>query len=333
MGHISVLFVRKVVAAASAARRRSRYEAMGVDPEAPVDPKQMIEDTDFFDLLERVAAEDEDGRSVAIRVGATMRCDDYGAFGLAFKSAVDLAGSFRRVERYGRVVTSTANYAVIQGEASSFMEILPSGPVGLGVDMTNELAAAAATSLCREVSPGDFSPAAVSFVHRAPADPCEAKAFFACPVHYGASRDGLEIDDSLLRAGNRLGDERISEFFDSHLEGELADVNSESALVRRVRDEVARAMSEGVPAMAEVAGRMGMGARTLQRRLAEEEESFLDVVESVRRETAERLLARTDYSVAEVAFLTGFAEQSTFTRAFKRWTGQTPRAYRGAQHR
>ena len=51
----------------------------------------------------------EDGRSIAIRTGASMRCDDYGAFGLAFKSAVDLWGSFQRVERYGKVVTSIAN--------------------------------------------------------------------------------------------------------------------------------------------------------------------------------------------------------------------------------
>jgi AraC-like DNA-binding protein len=47
-----------------------------------------------------------------------------------------------------------------------------------------------------------------------------------------------------------------------------------------------------------------------------------------RKDLAQRLLSETDYSLAEVAFLTGFAEQSGFTRAFKRWAGQTPRSYR-----
>ena len=52
------------------------------------------------------------------------------------------------------------------------------------------------------------------------------------------------------------------------------------------------------------------------------------VVDLARRDLAQRLLRETDYSLAEVAFLTGFAEQSGFTRAFKRWAGQTPRSYR-----
>lgn len=316
--------------ASDESKRSARCRSLGIEPGELVDPEQMVPDTDFFELLERIAEEDDDGRAVGIRVGASMQCDDYGAFGLAFKSAVDLEGSFRRVQRYGQVVTSTANYEVVPRDGTTFMRILPSGAVRLGVDMTNELAAAAATALCREVSVRAFALNAVCFAHESPADATEAHAFFGCPVHYGAEQDGIEIDDELLRAGNRLGDRRISEFFDSHLEEALAEITAKSALVRRVRDEISPALSEGVPAMSDVAKRMGMSARTLQRKLASEDEAFMDIVESVRREVAERLLARSDYSLAEVAFLTGFAEQSTFTRAFKRWTGETPRAYRVA---
>ena len=71
-----------------------------------------------------------------------------------------------------------------------------------------------------------------------------------------------------------------------------------------------------------------MGARTLQRRLTERGLSFQSVVDMARHDLARRLLSETQYSLAEIAFLTGFAEQSGFTRAFKRWAGQTPRSYR-----
>ncbi|MDY6898424.1 MAG: helix-turn-helix transcriptional regulator, partial [Cyanobacteriota bacterium] len=56
--------------------------------------------------------------------------------------------------------------------------------------------------------------------------------------------------------------------------------------------------------------------------------SFQNLVDESRRQLAEQLLQQTDYSLAEVAFMTGFSEQSAFTRAFKRWAGQTPRSFR-----
>lgn len=71
-----------------------------------------------------------------------------------------------------------------------------------------------------------------------------------------------------------------------------------------------------------------MSARTLQRRLADEGAVYQELVDEARRELSERLLRTTQYPLVEIAFLTGFAEQSGFTRAFKRWAGETPRSYR-----
>jgi AraC-like DNA-binding protein len=85
-----------------------------------------------------------------------------------------------------------------------------------------------------------------------------------------------------------------------------------------------------VPKAQAIARRLGMSERTLQRRLADEGLSFQKLVDEARRELAEGLLVRSDYSLAEVAFLTGFSEQSAFNRAFKRWLDQTPAAYRQA---
>ncbi len=62
-------------------------------------------------------------------------------------------------------------------------------------------------------------------------------------------------------------------------------------------------------------------------RLADEGQSFQSAVDAARRELSRQLLRETDYSLAEIAFLTGFAKQSGFTRAFKRWSGQMPRSY------
>ena len=73
-----------------------------------------------------------------------------------------------------------------------------------------------------------------------------------------------------------------------------------------------------------------MSGRTLQRRLADQGHAYQDLVDNARYELAQRLLKKTDYALAEIAFLTGFAEQSTFSRAFKRWSRKTPAAFRRA---
>jgi AraC-like DNA-binding protein len=77
-----------------------------------------------------------------------------------------------------------------------------------------------------------------------------------------------------------------------------------------------------------VSSRLGVPARTLQRRLRSEGTTFAKKTDEVRRQLAERYLADRRTSVAEVAFLLGFSDVSAFHRAFVRWTGQTPSRYR-----
>ncbi len=339
VGWISVVFVHKIVSVATAgeadgsAQRLRWLQSVNLDPVAHVEPEQMISDAEFFGLLERIAKESSQGRDVALRVGASMRCDDYGAFGFAFKSAVDLASSYVRVERYGRVVTSIANFRLVQGTRSAFFEVIPGDYPRFGLSMTNELALAAAVALSREVGMQDFVPVAVHLAHAPPEDVSAFEEHFRCPLYFRAERDALEVSPDQLRSPNRLGDAPISQFFDAHLDGALAKLPKHGGLGRRVRTEVAQALSEGVPSLKRMAGQLGMSGRTLQRRLGKAGLSYKGLVEEARRDLASQLLVKTDYGLVEIAFLTGFSEQSAFTRAFKRWQGVTPRAFRLANSR
>jgi AraC-like DNA-binding protein len=80
--------------------------------------------------------------------------------------------------------------------------------------------------------------------------------------------------------------------------------------------------------MAEVARKLGLSVRSLHRRLADHGVTFQMLTEETRREIALVMLKDTAYPFSEIAFLTGFSEQSAFNRAFKRWTDQTPANYR-----
>jgi AraC-like DNA-binding protein len=101
------------------------------------------------------------------------------------------------------------------------------------------------------------------------------------------------------------------------------------------RDRVRRAMwselSDGPPALTTTAANLAVSPRTLQRRLREEGTSFGQLLDELRREFALRLLRDRKLAVYEVAFLLGYAEPSTFHRAFRRWTGLSPLRFRRSE--
>ncbi len=101
---------------------------------------------------------------------------------------------------------------------------------------------------------------------------------------------------------------------------------------RSLADDVRAALSQRIcgerPAVDKVAKALGMSPRTLQRRLEELGTSYQLLLDDVRRRSARRLLAHTDLDSGEVAFLLGFEELNSFTRAFRGWEGTTPARWR-----
>jgi len=95
-----------------------------------------------------------------------------------------------------------------------------------------------------------------------------------------------------------------------------------------VRRRIREASHGPLPEMASVAAALAMSPRTLQRRLAGQRTTYRRLLSEVREDLACQHLAESRLSIAEIAFLLGFADVTSFHRAFKRWTGQTPRTYR-----
>ncbi|MCR9130070.1 MAG: AraC family transcriptional regulator [Alphaproteobacteria bacterium] len=329
MGEITSLYVYKVVSQASpGVPTRDLVEALGLDPDGPIDPARMVSSPDYYRFFADLEARDPDGLHLPLRIGASMRIDEYGAFGLAWKSAPDLRASFNRAERYARVLSSVEVYAVEPVEGGAYYTLVKAGDGSRGMQLSNEASISAVHEISDQVSTSKFTPDAVFFKH-APRGPVAAyEAHFGCPVNFEAERDALLVSEAMMATPNKLGDETIVRFFDRHLEEELAGLADDSALDKQVRLAVARSLSDGIPTVSDIAAELAVSARTLQRRLSDQGHTFQGLVDTARRELAQQLLRDTDYSLAEIAFLTGFSEQSGFTRAFKRWSGQTPRSYR-----
>jgi AraC-like DNA-binding protein len=328
MGYVTSLFAHKMVAAAGGeVDAATMLASVGIAPEAPWDTGQMIPAESYYDMLEKIA-EQIDATDLPVRTGASMRLDEYGALGLAFKAATTLGASYARIERYARLWTSVVEYELRPANGGTLFILHRAGERRLGMRLSNEATLASAVSIARQVCSVPIAPVEVMIQHPAPRTIAAHEDWFGCPVRFGADLDAILFSDETLALPNILGDEGISQYLISHLDAELSEVTREPALVMQSRAAIAQALSEGTPKLAEIAGSLGFSARSFHRRLSEHGMTFQGLTEDTRRDLAEGLLRDESHSLAEIAFLTGFSEQSAFTRAFKRWVGTTPATYR-----
>ena len=108
----------------------------------------------------------------------------------------------------------------------------------------------------------------------------------------------------------------------------ILDARPAESFLDRVRHTILEELGLGEPKLARLAQRLQMSERTLQRWLQRERTSVQALIDAARRELALHQLATSAQSIAQIAHLVGFAEVRAFHRAFKRWTGSTPAAYR-----
>jgi AraC-like DNA-binding protein len=328
MGYVTSLFARKMVAAAgSQVDAATLLASVGLDAAGPWDPKAMLPADSYYDMLERIASQ-TDVTELPVRGGASMRLDEYGALGLAFKAATTLGGSFQRVERYARLWTSVVEYELRPDPRGTLFILHRSGERRLGLRLSNEATLASAVSIARQVCPVPVAPLEVLVRHPAPRSTASHADYFDCSVRFGADLDAILFSRETLAQPNILGDEGISRYLISHLDAELAEIGQEAPLVTDAKDAIAQALSAGAPRMTDIARDLGLSTRSFHRRLSEHGMSFQTLTEETRRDLAVGLLRDENHSLAEIAFLTGFSEQSSFTRAFKRWVGVTPANYR-----
>lgn len=319
-----------IQAAGSAVDGAALLRSIGLGPQDALDVSQMVAADAYYGMLEQIAGEMPDAHELPLRVGPLMRPDDYGALGLAWKSAPTIRHSLERVERYCRLWTDNLTYELREDEGGIDFHLHRFGERRLGMRLSNEATLASATSLIRQTSATGFRPRAAYLKHAAPSVTSAHEQYFGCPVIFGADKDALSISTEALAHPNHLGDDGISRFLLAHLDAQIDAIVSEDPVEALLRREISRSLSEGVPRMEDIARRLAMSQRTLHRRLSEKGLSFKTQVDLTRRELAEKMLEQSSYSLSEVAFLTGFSEQSAFNRAFKRWTGETPAAYREA---
>lgn len=145
---------------------------------------------------------------------------------------------------------------------------------------------------------------------------------------FGAECNSILISDAVTSLTPRLRNEPMYRYFERQMEARLSAVGKPRRLVDRVRLVIDAQLASGDVSITAIARQLGVSGRTLRRRLDEEGCSFRELVHQCRMDAAERMLARRELSVTEIAAALGFSEASAFSRAFRRQRGVSPSGFR-----
>ncbi len=328
MASVGTPVIRRIVQVSRGPEPPERLLAqMGLP--ADVDPgswtTEAVDVEVYYELLERVAGYHDPG--LPFRYGRSIQVDDFGALGLAMKTAPRVRDALLRLVRYVLVLSDTLSYELEEGPGGPRFLLRGRSHHRRGAQLANECALAAVTSVLRQLVTGPIGLRGVSFCHAAPESDEPHREYYRVPVRWSSEVDGLLLVPALLERRTRLGDHGLSAYLLDRLE-DLYSQTVDRSLAHRVSVAVASSLPDGQPSKSQVARQLGYSERTLHRRLADEGHSFQELATQVRREAAESLLQRGTHSLTDVAFLTGFSDQAAFTRAFKRWTGRTPGQWR-----
>lgn len=201
-----------------------------------------------------------------------------------------------------------------------------------GVEGTRQIYDGSIAIICnimRTLCGSDWRPAEVIFSHGRPADPRPFRAFFQAPLRFDGECTGVVFSAHSLDQRLRGADPQLRRL----LEERIAALESNGAgdLVVQVRRVLHNLLLDGRGSLGQVAGVFEVHRRTLNRRMRELGLTVRQLIDEERYQIARQLLGETDLSVVELAAVLGYADASAFSRAFRRWSGTSPTAWRMAQ--
>jgi len=300
----------------------------GLDPKPLADPDARYPEVKMQRFW-RLAVATTGDECFGLRMAEGLQPSALHGLGFSWLASHTLRDAFERVVRYARIV-STAIDVHIEEQAGSVRVAsaewtLPEPEVPASVDSEP----AGFLQMCRITAGTDIVRLRVLLARPEP-PACSERfyRFFGAPVEFGAQRTALFFEKELLEQPLPYANPELTRINDQTVIDYLARFDRNN-IAMRVRAEIIEQLPSGPPSQEKVASSVHMSLRNLQRRLQEEETTYKGLLDSVRQDLAMQYLETSHRSIGEIGYLLGFSEPGNFARAFKRWVGMTPQAYRG----
>lgn len=250
-----------------------------------------------------------------------------GVLGHAWLASSTLRTGLTRLARYWRIVGTRARIGLQDSQGGlTFSYALTVDEPAVAWN-TPDCWLALVLDMCRVNAETRLSAVKASLCRPLPANPQVWNDFYGCTVKFGAAENSFTLSrsdiDRVLPTSNRP----LAGVLDGLLTEQLAKLSRDD-VVSRCKSAFLEQLSSGEPSADDVAQQLHMSSRTLQRKLAEAGTSYQKLVDDARQELALRYIDDPAKSITDITFLLGFSGHSTFSRAFRRWTGISPSVYR-----
>jgi AraC-like DNA-binding protein len=289
-------------------------------------PRPQGTTAEFFALWHAVEEQSGADARLGLRLGVEALPDDENVVSLAAMHSATLGEGLQKLARYKRLVCpERISIEIAGGEARLRFEWLLAEDTA--PTLLTDIIFAGVTNLAQRGTMTPVKPRRLELIRRR-ANEAMLRRHFGCEIRFDAPCDLLVFDQAALALPMVQRNAQLLAVLLPGLELAVAQDDRVRTLTDDVRAALTEAISGDRPTTARVAKSLGMSVRTMQRRLGELGTTYKDVLDDVRHQSARRLLANTDLAMGEVAFLLGFEEVNSFTRAFHAWEGTTPAKWR-----
>jgi AraC-like DNA-binding protein len=301
-------------------------QGTGLVPQQLADPKALMSTAQKITVLrnvKRLSAVPD----VGLRAGCRQRLSDFGVYGYALASSATFGDAVllgvRHIKLAGPVLEKRFR---VEGGTAIFegCDVLQLGDI---LPLSTEFWFSSILKLGQSVLEAPLRNGLLRLPYPRPAHAPAYERLFGCPVEFDTGVMEWHFDAAVLRQPLPNANPITADLCAQFCERMLQSLPEEDGLARRIRTACLNSKGR-FPSADEMAQRLGLSLRTLQRRLADDGKSYQALIDEVRASLALEFLERTALPVAEIAARTGFSEVASFRKAFRKWTGNAPSHYR-----
>ena len=310
--------------------RQELFREAGIDPALRLDINARISQQQLDDLLWMAWQRSGDDAFV-FKVADSMHPSYLGAAGYAFLTSISLRKAFERLQRYSRML-SDEMVLTLRDEGQEFQIIMATrGMNEHNRALRERQRVASAVKLIRMNTSESFHPERVQFTHSIPENVSAYYSFFRCELQFDAQETLLAITSELADAPLPGFNPQIVQINEQLIIDYLAKLDRND-VVGRSKSIILEQLPSGEVSAESVAEVLNLSPRTYRRKLHAKQTSFKEMLAQTRRELGEKYILDSSLTLTEISFLLGFSDTSSFSRAFRNWTGQSPSARRASRN-
>jgi AraC-like DNA-binding protein len=296
-----------------------------IDPRLINDPHARFSlsaiDKIYYELFETV-----NDPCMGLKLAGLWHPSHMASLGYAWLASSTLHTALNRLSRYVRIINDAISVS-LEESGDNMVISISSDDREIPTQYQEDSSSAILLTMCRANYGQELNPVSVSFKHAG--SPCSGEyfSFFRCPVEFGAKHNQIILPLDVVNKQLTSSNPQLAQINDQVMINYLADLDKDD-IIQQVKVAIIDQLPSGNVTDETISEAVYTSKRSLQRKLHEQGTTFKTILTEVRKELALKYIYDRKLTLTEISFMLGFSEMSSFSRAFKRWTGESPKEFR-----